>query len=350
MLTSDQQNDLARAIQRAFPLERDPYARLGEPLGVGAEEVRAQLLSWERDELLREVSGILEGSALGHQSALVACCVPAEQLERVALIINEHPTITHNYVREHDYNLWFTIAVPDEMGIEASLERLGHAAGVPSFAILRRTLTFKIGVNFDLKTRRSVTEKTALESAASVELGDRARRLFRALQTPLRYVEDPFGELGERLGVDPDELLAFGREHLGGAMRRYVATYRHRRLGVSGNGMAVWDVPEADQPRVGGLLASAPEVSHCYAREAAPGFPYTVYSMIHGPDREAVEGIVARLAEQTGVEDRIVLFSTHEYKKCRLRYFLPELDAWWDANALPSAGALGEAPAPASPG
>ena len=94
--------------------------------------------------------------------------------------------------------------------------------------------------------------------------------------------------------------------------------------------MTVWQVDEARQDEVGAQLAAAPEVTHCYARNAIQGFPYTLYSMVHGADREDVEGIVNRLAGEIGVDDRLILFSTREFKKCRLRYFLPELEQWWD--------------------
>lgn len=120
-------------------------------------------------------------------------------------------------------------------------------------------------------------------------------------------------------------------------MRRYVGTFRHRRLGVGGNGMVVWRVPEADLGRMGPALAAAPEVSHCYARNAIPGFPYTLYSMLHGPDEQACREVARRISGELGVSDYLILFSSREFKKCRLRYFLPELDAWWARHAGPAA-------------
>ena len=74
-------------------------------------------------------------------------------------------------------------------------------------------------------------------------------------------------------------------------------------------------------------------MSHCYARNAIEGFPYTHYSMIHGPDRDACIEVAAQLSRETGIEDYAVLFSEREFKKVRLRYFLPELDEWWTARA-----------------
>jgi DNA-binding Lrp family transcriptional regulator len=130
--------------------------------------------------------------------------------------------------------------------------------------------------------------------------------------------------------VSGDELIEFARSHLGGAIRRYVGTLRHRKLGVRENGMVVWRAAPDQIEVAGPQLANAPEVSHCYARNAVEGFPYTLYSMVHGPTRESCEEIARGLSKQTGLDDYAVLFSVREFKKERLRYFLPELDQWWD--------------------
>ncbi|MFW6066780.1 MAG: hypothetical protein ACOC97_00460 [Myxococcota bacterium] len=332
-LGPDRQNELARAVQAGFPLEPDPWEALARRTGIPSADVQAQVARWMDEGLLREISAVLEGSALGYDSALCAGEVPEDDLERVAAVVNGHPTVTHNYRRDHRYNLWFTLAVPHEMGIEPTLELLASATGVPRFHALRRTHTFKIGVNFDLEKRTSLTARQTLRPAAAVTPTDRDRRLFRALQTPLSPTERPFAALAAGAGTDEETLLGFAHRHHGGAIRRYVGTFRHRALGVRGNGMAVWNVPEPDHERVGALLASAPEVSHCYARNPIEGFPHTVYSMIHGPDEEAVRAVAGRLSRETGIGDYLILFSSREYKKCRLRYFLPELDAWWREHA-----------------
>jgi len=139
----------------------------------------------------------------------------------------------------------------------------------------------------------------------------------------------PIGGFAE---PDEEQLLAFGRQPLGGAIRRYVATFRHRELGVHGNVLVAWNVPEARVEETGLSFAAVPEVSHCYARESFPGFPYSLYTMIHGPDEASCRGLAADLSSRVGIRDYLLLPSRHEFKKCRLRYFLPELDAWWEAH------------------
>jgi DNA-binding Lrp family transcriptional regulator len=332
-LQEAKRNRLLRAVQAAVPFVERPFAQLAEELDLAEPALLRQLSAWGERGILREISAVLEGSALGYDSALVAGVVPEAELERVVEVVNAHPTVTHNYLRNHRYNLWFTLAVPPEMKLERTLELLAREARVGGFHALRRTQTFKIGVNFDPETLKNRTLATSRERVEPIEVSEREARLFRALQTPLPLQEQPFAVLARRAEVEPAELLSFARRHLGGAIRRYVATLRHRKLGVRENGMTVWKAPQAELERLGRRLARAPEVSHCYARNAIEGFPYSLYAMLHGPDRASCRELAARLARELGNEDYAVLFSEREFKKVRLRYFLPELERWWAARA-----------------
>jgi DNA-binding Lrp family transcriptional regulator len=333
-LPEDSRHRLMRAVQDAVPFEPRPFDQLGRALGLGEHAVLGQLRVWRERGLLREISAVLEGSAFGYDSALCAGEVPPDALARVVSVINAHPTVTHNYQRNHRYNLWFTIAVPPHMELERTLELLAREAGADAFHALRRTHTFKIGVNFDPETLSNRTRATSrAPTTPRLEVGAREQAMFRALQSPLSLEQRPFQKLARLAGASEGDLLEFARGHLGGAIRRYVGTLRHRKLGVRENGMSVWRVPEPALEEAGDRLAQLPEVSHCYARNPAPGFPYTLYGMLHGPDREACGKLAVRIAATIGVDDYAMLFSEREFKKQRLRYFLPELERWWDARA-----------------
>ena len=329
-LSPVEENALARAVQDGVPFCSRPFDELAGHLGLRSEDVIETLRAWSGERKLREISAVLEGSLLGYESALCAATVAEPDLDRVVAVVNAHPTVTHNYERQHAYNLWFTIAVPHAMGLAETLARLEAQSGVRIFPA-RRTRTFKIGVNFDLLSLESRT--TAPESqgpeAAPLEPSAREERLFRALQTPLPLVETPFAAVADMAGCGEEELLEFARRHLGGAIRRYVATFRQRNLGVRGNAMVVWKVTDEELEHVGRRLAQAPEVSHCYAREKLPDFPYALYSVVHGPDETTCREIVSRLAAIVGTDDYDALVTKREFKKCRLRYFLPELERWW---------------------
>lgn len=330
--TRDVSHGLARLVQAGVPLERDPWGALGLALGCSAADVLTELQGWQASGHLREISGVLEGASLGWDSALCAATVAPDDLPRVAAAVSACPTVTHNYERDHEKNLWFTIAMPPAVGVDRALRALEHELApiaFGGFAALRRTETFKIGVRFDPETlENATTSLSSGEPPPRLAFDAAEERLLAALQAPLPLVPSPFAALAERAGVEEGALLAFGRAQHGRALRRYVATFRHRRLGVRGNGMAVWRVDPARSRELGLALAAAPEVSHCYARTTLPDFPYSHYTMIHARDEAAVRAVADRLAASLGLHDRAVLFSTKEHKKVRLRYFDPTLSRW----------------------
>ncbi|MBI3049758.1 MAG: hypothetical protein HYY76_15745 [Acidobacteria bacterium] len=329
-LPPQDENALAIAVQDGVPLCAHPFDELGRRLELQSSDVLGQLRTWSAEGKLREISAVLEGSLLGYESALCAAAVPEQDLLRVIDVVNAHPTVTHNYLRDHPYNLWFTIAVPQAMGLDETLARLERSADARFFPA-RRTRTYKVGVNFDLLAGENSTTAQDLPDLAPLDLSARQERFFRALQTPLPLAERPFAALADLAECREEELLEFARWHLGGAIRRYVATFRQRRLGVRGNAMVVWNVSGSGEAldEAGRRLARAPQVSHCYARESLPGFPYTLYSMVHGPDDASCRDLVVRLASIVGTDDYAVLVTKRELKKCRLRYFLSELERWW---------------------
>jgi DNA-binding Lrp family transcriptional regulator len=332
-LSTEDRNALIRVIQSGVPFEARPFQSIAKDLDSTETAVIEALCELQREKILREISAVLEGSLLGHQSALATGTIPEKRIEAVAEIVSAHPTVSHNYLRNHEYNLWFTIAVPPETPLDRTLELLAKEAGVDGFHALSRTHVFKIGVNFDPDSLKNRTEVTKASTAQKIEVGPRDAQLFRALQTPLPLIERPFNELARGVDASEEELIEFASHHLGGAIRRYVGTLRHRKLGVKENGMVVWRVSDDEVQAAGEQLAQAPEVSHCYARNPVRNFPYTLYSMVHGPSRESCHEIASELSRQTGLRDYAVLFSEREFKKQRLRYFLPELDRWWSERA-----------------
>jgi DNA-binding Lrp family transcriptional regulator len=319
---------LAQAIQTAVPLVPEPFRQLAGSLDLEPETVLRQLRQWRDSKMLREISAVLEGEALGYDSALVAAEVPVRRLDEVVAVINEHPTVSHNYLRDHRYNVWFTLAVPETMGLERTLDILSSMTGV-RFHTLRRTTTFKIGVRFRLGSLANDTSVVPLAAPCCFDPDRRQQQMLRALQRPLPIVPRPFQQLASEAGVTEEVLLAFASAHLGGVIRRYVGTFYHRRLGVRANGMVVWRAPEESLHQAGAVLAQSKRVSHCYARNPVEGFPYNLYSMLHGPDEASVRQEASILSRRTSLTDFLVLFSREEFKKCRLRYFQPELDRWW---------------------
>lgn len=323
-------NALAVQIQREFPLDSRPFHVLGDKLNMTADEVMRQILQWKDEGYIREISAVMEGSALDYDSALVCGRIPEERLEEVAAVISAHPTVTHNYKRTHDYNLWFTIAVPRSMGLENHLLALEKLSGSGKLYPLRRVETFKVGVVFDFNTRTNDTQYTELpENIVPLDPSPKEQEIIRTLQKNLPITERPFQALAEKNGLKEADLLDFAKKHKGGVMRKYIGTFKHRKMGISSNGMTVWNILPENMTKTGLLLAQNSEVSHCYSRENFSEFPYNLYTMLHAKDRESLDAIAQKLSKIIQCEDYLVLESTIEFKKTRLRYFLTELDEWW---------------------
>jgi DNA-binding Lrp family transcriptional regulator len=154
------------------------------------------------------------------------------------------------------------------------------------------------------------------------DLSDLEKRVILALQRDLDITSRPFLELAEQLGVSEEEFLAAIRNLVAqGYIRRFGATLRHQLSGYGANALVTWAVPADDLKRVGQLLSRHQAVTHCYHREPAPGWPYNLYSMLHGKNPGDIEALAASLAQEVGVQRYEILFSDTELKKTTMRYF-----------------------------
>ncbi|MGQ9687783.1 MAG: siroheme decarboxylase subunit beta [Desulfobaccales bacterium] len=156
----------------------------------------------------------------------------------------------------------------------------------------------------------------------SQEISDFEKRVILALQRDLEITPRPFLVLARQLGVSEEEFLAAVQGLVAkGYIRRFGATLRHQLSGYGANALVTWAVPPAEISRVGRLLSRHQAITHCYQREPAPDWPYTLYSMIHGKDPEEIEKLVAALAREIGIQKYEILFSDAELKKTTMRYF-----------------------------
>jgi DNA-binding Lrp family transcriptional regulator len=153
-------------------------------------------------------------------------------------------------------------------------------------------------------------------------LAELEKRIVQGLQEDLPIVSRPFRVVAERIGITEGELLAAIRGFMSdGTIRRFGATLRHQRSGFSANAMVVWRVGAEDLARVARILASFREVTHCYQRPALAGWPYRLFTMIHGRSRDECEDLARRMAEKAGVPDYRLLFTVDELKKTTMVYF-----------------------------
>lgn len=156
-------------------------------------------------------------------------------------------------------------------------------------------------------------------------LTDAEKRVILALQRDLSITPEPFQEVAARAGVSQEEtLVAILGLMEKGYIRRFGATLRHQLSGFEANALVVWSLPEADLHDLGKKLASHRAVSHCYARPPAKGWPYNLYTMIHGKSPKEIIRLAGELARDIGAPPYEILFSDAELKKTTMRYFREE--------------------------
>ncbi len=154
-------------------------------------------------------------------------------------------------------------------------------------------------------------------------LSETDNRVIAAIQGGLPLTSRPWAEIGERLGMSEDAVLARVRAlQAGGYIKRMGIVVRHHELGYTANAMVVWDVPDDRVDAVGDALGRQRCVTLCYRRPRRPGWPYNLFSMIHGKDRERVLDYIDQMVEELDLQGipREVLFSGRRFKQRGARY------------------------------
>lgn len=141
---------LLNLIQTDFPLSPRPFRELGVRLGLSEKEVIKRIEALKRAGIIRRIGGSFDSRKLGFFSTLCAAKVPPESLEKFNEVINSYPGVTHNYQRDHDYNVWFTFIGESEKKVEEAIREMAEKAGIPEIVSLPAQRTFKIRVKFEL--------------------------------------------------------------------------------------------------------------------------------------------------------------------------------------------------------
>jgi siroheme decarboxylase len=333
----DADRRLMNLLQSSFALAPQPFESIASEAGLELDEVMSRTRRLLDSRIIREITPIFDTRALGYSSMLVAARVDSDNPQRAAQIINSHPGVSHNYLRTHKFNLWFTIATPPDsrLGLEGTLEVLQRLTGAESIRQLPTLKLFKINMNLEME---GGTEELAA-AAGAVEPRELDRQpyddldvaVIRALQGPMEVTDRPYDVAAEQIGMSTEAFLS----HLSGMadrrlLRRVAAILYHRRAGFSANGMGVWRVPEESILETGTRMAAVRGISHCYERPTYSDWPYSVFTMAHGRSKEECDAVLDGIAAKHDLhgDDRAVLYSSTEFKKVRLHYFTEDYAAW----------------------
>ena len=320
-------NKLLNLLQADFPLVREPYTGLGQRLDISADKVIGRIAQLKTEGIVRQIGPVLDSRRLGYHTTLAAMRVTENQLDSAERLISEHPGVSHGYERDHHFNLWFTLAIPPEASVETELQRLNAPIDAEAVFVLPAIKLFKIGAYFSMgddscsTTNGEVQPGGILPQQAELSRTDRA--IINALQQDLPLVPEPFTDMAGRAGMDVERFLTECRSlQQRGIMRRFGASINHKRAGFKANAMTCWIAPPDVVDAAGRKLASFREVSHCYERKTNQLWKYNLFAMIHGHTREVCQETANKVSDETGLGDSIMLFSTKEFKKERVKYLV----------------------------
>jgi len=326
---------LLNLMQGSFPIAARPYQHVAGSAGISEQQTMERVQQLLDERIIRQVTPIFDTRALGYSSMLVAAKVDPENPWRAANVINAHPGVSHNYLRNHEFNIWFTLATePDSpLGLQGTIDVLGRIAGAESIRQLPTLKLFKIRMDLEMEAGTEALAKSA-EVAAPAETerqpyDELDMAVIRALQGSMPVVSEPYAPAAAQLGMAQERLL----EHLERMqerrlLRRVAAILFHRRAGFSANGMGVWKVPDRQIMEIGPRMAAFRGISHCYQRPTYQDWPYSVFTMAHGRSKGECDAILDSIARETGIEERATLYSSTEFKKIRLLYFTSDYRDW----------------------
>ena len=146
----DTDRKILNGIQQEFPIVAEPYAEVAGRIGIGEAELLERIGRLKEQGIIRRIGAVFDLRRLGFASTLCAARVPEEQVKKFVGIVNACPGVTHNYRRDHEYNIWFTLIVPGEEAMAEALAGIKRETGIDDILSLRATRTFKINARFEV--------------------------------------------------------------------------------------------------------------------------------------------------------------------------------------------------------
>jgi len=311
-------------LQAKFPLTSRPYLDIGLSLGSPEEEIIQHIKQMKLMGLVRQISPVLDARRLGYKTTLVAMRVAETHLDRAARFLTEHPRVSHAYEREHQFNLWFTLAVPSNVDADSELLQLADMIEAEAAFDLPMVKVFKLRTYFISDEDDEPEVSTGIPDNVNqqeVYLSSGEREVINELQQDLPLISQPFAGMSARLGMDEEKFLVLCRSLQScGIMRRFGASVNHRGVGFVANAMTCWAAPPEKVGVIAEKLVPLRQVSHCYERKTNPQWHYNLFAMIHGHTNDQCQGIADKVSAETDLTDFVLLFSTREFKKTRVIY------------------------------
>ena len=323
--------EILSRIQKQFPLVAKPFKVIADELSTSEDEVLKILNEQKQENIIRQTSAIFDTKRLGYKSSLVAFKIDEDKIDKAVSIINAHPGVSHNYERNHEFNIWFTMAVaPDsKLGLDKTIEILAKLTDAEDYIMLPTLKLFKINVKLNTTGKDEKKEKVKKVIHKDIELSELHHKIIQRIQYDIKFVSEPFLEIITELNIDYDTFFKVLDElQDSGMMRRFASILNHRKAGFNANAMVVWDVDEKDGEIIGEKAAAFSAVSHCYLRPKYENWPYNLFTMVHGKTTEETNGIIEDMSKEIPSKSYMPLYSSREFKKVRIEYFTKAFNQW----------------------
>ena len=319
-------------FQGNFPLQERPFLSIAERLKCTENELLKAVEKLKSEKILTRFGPLYDAAELGGGLTLAAISVPQERYEIVTEQVNSFPEVAHNYKREHELNMWFVLATetPDEITQVISSIEQTTGLSVYNFPKLQE---FYIGLWLQLSADGNHTtipvpypDKHEGDSQPNNEiyhLDSIDRKLISVTQSGFPIEHSPYQTIANDIGITQEDVLKRLEQLLSmGIIRRIGAVPNHYKLGLTANGMTVWDVNDDKVSELGDIIGQLDFVSHCYQRPRhLPMWRYNLFAMVHGTNKDEVHEKVKQIENLLGKNCKAheTLFSSAILKKTGLR-------------------------------
>lgn len=334
---------LINTYQGGFPLSLHPFAVAAEELGVTESTLINMLKTLLETGALSRFGPLYDASKLGGAFTLAAFEVPESEFDSVSEYVNSFHEVAHNYKRDHQLNMWFVLACDKQENIITTLDKIEAYTGLTVYNF-PKTSEFYIGLWLELNEEGKVSTKSIpaqsypiypmplhpaeaqlppVSSSESKVIDELDQQIIKATQAGLPLVNEPYAVIAEQVSSTAMDVVSRLRDMLdNGIIRRIGVVPNHYKLGLKGNGMTVWNVADPYIKMLGDKVGMLDFVSHAYERPRhLPLWPYNLFAMVHGENREDVKEKIEIIADILGDQcsQFDVLFSSAILKKTGLR-------------------------------
>lgn len=318
----DIDRQLLSLLKLPLPYKTRPFQVVGDKMGLDSADVILRIRRLKDEKVLDRVSAIFESQKLGYKSCWAAMSFPEESVDGAARKVSAHPAVFSCYRRNHEFNLWFALAVPGHWSIEEEALRLQFLAGAGKILLFQNTMVFK------QEAARVAESKPVSLSLLEIEI-------IRLLQEDLSLSDEPYRRIAKQLGLTDEslfEIIVSLERH--GFLNRIAALPELSSSALRNFILSVWQVPEERLERIGRRAALLPELKICCARTAFEEFPYNLHLGIESSSLADCERVISKIQNEVGKWPHQFLINEKEYKRTRIQFFSKELEEWREKTNL----------------